>query len=333
LVIIDEAGQVRDLEAAWASVQPMLAIRGGAAWIISTPTGAGTYLHGLFEKGRGLFRGHWRSWQTTSGCNPFLPASAIETAKADLSERAYQQEYESAWISWEGGVFTRIREALLDGAPQGKAGIIGVDWAGSSGGGDFTSFCVLSDCGHILELVRLRGEPFVQQRAKLRGLWERHGRPPILAEQNGMGVVVNSDLRADGVPVLDWTTSNASKTQIVSALVQGFETGAIRIPNDEFLLGELGSFQCTPLAGGQFRYSAPPGLHDDYVMALAIAFAGLGNAVKRRTDAVMIGSLLAGNSDLIFAGGSPWHVAGSEADRLPHEYPMGGTGGRGRWSM
>jgi hypothetical protein len=28
-----------------------------------------------------------------------------------------------------------------------------------------------------------------------------------------------------------------------------------------------------------------------------------------------------------------YHGGGSESDRLPHEYPMGGSGGRGRWSM
>lgn len=304
LAIIDEGGQVGNLEAAWASIQPMLAVRRGSLWVISTPTGAGTFLHQLFEKGRGLFRGHWRSWQTTSACNPFLPTDALENARADLSERAYSQEYEAQWISWEGGVFTRIREAILEGQPQGKAAIIAIDWAGSSGSGDYSVFTVLSECGHVLELMRLRGEPFAVQRAKLKGLWERHGRPPVLAEQNGMGAGQNEALRAEGIPTQDWTTSNASKTAIVSKLVQAFENGGIRIPADESLLAELQTFQCTPLAGGQFRYAAPPGLHDDLVMSLCIAYSGLGSAVKKKADAAWIAAAFAANTRL--GGNRAW---------------------------
>lgn len=312
LVVIDEAGQVRNLEAAWASIQPMLAIRRGVAWIISTPTGAGTYLHNLFSKGKGLFRGSWRSWQTGSSCNPFMPKATIEDARQDLSERGFSQEYEGEWVSWEGAVFTALNESLLSGAPQGKAAIIGVDWAGASGSGDYTVFCTLSDSGEVLDLTRLRGEPFVQQRARLNGIWERFGRPPVLAEQNGMGAVQNAELRNEGVHVQDWITTNASKTEIVSKLVQAFEQRAIRIPNDENLLAELRTFQCTPLAGGQFRYAAPPGLHDDMVMGLAIAYAGMGNAVKRNTDARFLKAAMEGNLRELTAP-SPYRLGGASS--------------------
>jgi hypothetical protein len=146
-------------------------------------------------------------------------------------------------------VFSRLRESITS-APQGKAAVIGVDWAGSSGSGDYTAFIVLSTTGHVLDITRLRGEPFVQQRARLRGIWESFGRPLVLAEENGMGAVQNAELRQSGLDVQDWTTTNASKTQIVSKLVQAFEQSNIHIPNDEALLGELQAFQCTPLAGG-----------------------------------------------------------------------------------
>jgi hypothetical protein len=103
----------------------------------------------------------------------------------------------------------------------------------------------------------------------------------VLAEENGMGSVMNSELRQRGVNVQDWITTSSSKTEMVSRLVQAFEQGLICIPNDEILLGELQAFQATPLPGGQFRYTAAPGLHDDLVCALGIAWMGLGKARKR----------------------------------------------------
>ena len=41
---------------------------------------------------------------------------------------------------------------------------------------------------------------------------------------------------------------------------------------DETLLGELAAYGMERLSGGGFRYSAPPGLHDDTVIALALAW-------------------------------------------------------------
>jgi integrase len=38
---------------------------------------------------------------------------------------------------------------------------------------------VLSASGDVLETARWRGEPLTTQRARLKGLWERHGKPPI----------------------------------------------------------------------------------------------------------------------------------------------------------
>jgi hypothetical protein len=113
-----------------------------------------------------------------------------------------------------------------------------------------------------------------------------------------MGAVQNAELRQAGMNVQDWITTNASKTEIISKLVQAFEQSNIRIPHDEVLLQELQAFQCTPLAGGQFRYSAPPGLHDDLVMALAIAYQSLGAARKRDLANVAFQNLGWANDEL-----------------------------------
>jgi hypothetical protein len=249
LVTIDEAGQVAALQHAWEqSIRPMLAARKGSAWFLSTPTGTSHYFHVLFRKGQhagitGLLPSEWRSWQMPTSANPHIAPAEIEVMKQDMSEQAFAQEILAQFISWSGQVFTRIRDAVTN-QPEGKAAIIGVDWAGASGGGDYTAFVVLSHTGDVLETVRLRGEPYVTQRARLEGLWQRHGKPPVLAEENGMGAVQNAELRQKGINLQDWITTNVSKTEIVSKLVQAFEQGNIRIPDDEVLLGELQSFEC-----------------------------------------------------------------------------------------
>jgi hypothetical protein len=330
-VVIDEAALVVDLEHAWQeSIRPMLPDFRGDAWFLSMPKGTANYFHALYQKGRGILKGEWRSWQMPTSANPFIDPQEIELAREDMSDLAFSQEYMAQFVTWQGSVFSRLREAITDpNSMTGKPAVIGVDWAGSSGSGDYTAFITLSTTGHVLDITRLRGEPFVQQRSRLQGIWQRFGRPPILAEENGMGAVQNAECRQQGMSVEDWTTTNASKTMIISKLVQAFEQGNIHIPNDEVLLGELQAFQCTPLAGGQFRYSAPPGLHDDLVMALAIAYTGLGDAVRRQADSMFFRQCFQANASLTKSGFSG---DGGDMERLPHEYPEGGSAMSTMWN-
>jgi hypothetical protein len=52
-----------------------------------------------------------------------------------------------------------------------------------------------------------------------------------------------------------------------------FERGDIELLDDENQIMELTAFQAEKLPSGLTRYSSPAGLHDDTVMALAIALS------------------------------------------------------------
>ena len=72
------------------------------------------------------------------------------------------------------------------------------------------------------------------------------------------------------------TTAQTKKT-IVDGLVLAFEQGSIRIIPDADLIAELQAYEFSETAAGNVRYGAPQGLHDDLVIALALAwFAGVG---------------------------------------------------------
>jgi len=82
-------------------------------------------------------------------------------------------------------------------------------------------------------------------------------------------------LQADGLPVAGFLTTGPSKAGIIQGLALAFERETIRIPNDPVLIGELQAFEGSRSPSGNMRYGAPAGLHDDTVMALAIAWQGL----------------------------------------------------------
>jgi len=212
-----------------------------------------------------------------------MDAAEIESARGDLTDLAFAQEFMAQFVSWEGAVFRRILDAVAEPPAGVRAAIIGADWGRTN---DFTVFTAVSVAGQVLALDRFRGLEYSLQRARLRAFWERWGKPAILAEQNAMGGPVVEQLQRDGLPVVPFQTTNASKSEIIETLALAFERGTIRIPNDPALLGELQSFEAKPLPSGLMRYAAPEGGHDDTVMSLAIAWAGLGVMLAPRESQV-----------------------------------------------
>jgi hypothetical protein len=101
-----------------------------------------------------------------------------------------------------------------------------------------------------------------------------------VAEANSIGQPLIEALWRDGLPVQPFTTTNASKAHIIEALALALERGQVRILPDQVLLAELQSFQCERLPSGVMRYSAPPGSHDDCVIALALCGVGVGAVVR-----------------------------------------------------
>lgn len=272
-IVIDEAALVQDLEQAWqATMRPMLTDYQGEAWFLSTPKGIANYFHTLYQRGQDKNSLEWASWQMPTSTNPYIKPEEIEAARGDLTDLAFAQEYLAHFVSWAGQVFRRIMDAVKP-IDMTHAAMIGVDWGRT---GDYTVFTALSRAGHILEIDRFRGIEYALQRDRLGAFWKRHGgQAYIIAEVNSMGGPVVEQLQRDGLPVIPFMTTNATKAAAIQALTLAFEREQIRIPNDPVLIGELQAFEGKPMPSGLIRYSAPAGLHDDCVMSLAMAWAGL----------------------------------------------------------
>ena len=97
-------------------------------------------------------------------------------------------------------------------------------------------------------------------------------------EANSIGQPVIDQLYSRGLPVIPFTTTSGTKQVIIQNLQAAFEHGDIRIIDDPVLIGELLSFESKRSPSGSFQYSAPDGMHDDCVMALAIAWDNIGGA-------------------------------------------------------
>jgi hypothetical protein len=110
---------------------------------------------------------------------------------------------------------------------------------------------------------------WAETKAKVKDLVQQ---VPVVADATGVGDAIVEDLQFMGVLVTPHVFSQSSKLRLMQRLVAALQGNQIRIP-DGWLARELEAFEFTYTQTG-VRYEAPPGTHDDGVMALALALYG-----------------------------------------------------------
>lgn len=284
LLILDECAFIK--EAAWAeALRPALSDRQGKAIFISTPKGRNWFWR-LWQ--RGAEGGEWQAWQLPTSSNPYIQPEEIEAARQMLPERIFRQEYLAEFIDDGAGVFRRVADATnaqaQDGAIQGHQYVMGVDWGKHN---DFTVLTILDVTERSLAaLDRFNQIDYTLQLNRLKALYERFRPRAIIAEVNAMGEPLTEQLRRDRLPVYPFTTTNATKANVIDALALAFERGDLSILPDPVLIGELQAFEMDRLPSGLFRYGAPEGMHDDCVMSLALAWQGAISTAKAKVVTV-----------------------------------------------
>jgi hypothetical protein len=286
--IVNEAGLVPNLLDIWNMViRPTLIDMTGDAYFAGTPKGMNGFwlLYNITDPA-------WMRWQMPSYTNPHVPASELDALKLTMLERAFQQEIMADFLPDGGGVFRRVQEAAT--ATHQERGIpaeyddkgnivkpahqyvIGVDWGRTN---DATVFKVI-DVTARQECYsdRMLQTDFRTQLTRLQALAEKFNQPAIVGEYNSIGGPQVEALQNMGLSVQPFTTTNATKAAIIDRLALAFERGELQILNDPLSVGELQAYESERLPSGLIRYSAPEGMHDDHVMALALAWYGASYA-------------------------------------------------------
>jgi phage FluMu gp28-like protein len=277
-VVLDECAFMH--EDAWAqAIRPALADRQGRALFISTPKGRNWFWR-LWQQGQ-ADGDEWHSWRFTSYDNPYIADSEIDAAKATLPDRVFRQEFMAEFIDDAGGVFRNVMSCVTSTAIDKAAGseyLVGVDWGKHN---DFTVFSVFdTTTRHQVYLDRFNQIDYTVQVGRLKALAQRFHPLRIIAERNSMGDPVVEMLQREGLTVQPFTTTNASKKEAIEALAMAFERQDVAILNDPTQIGELQAYEMERTPSGMLRYNAPDGMHDDTVMAMALAWSGVARPIE-----------------------------------------------------
>jgi hypothetical protein len=277
-VIIDEAAFHQHLDTTWRkAIRPTLADLKGDAWFISTPDGRNAFYR-MWSAAQDQH--NWYTVRRSSYDNPFIDPAELDELRSQLTEREYLQEILAQFVSEDGSVFRNVTQTVMDDVPDVPQPnvnyVFGVDWGRTN---DATVFVVLDmNNKQVVAVDRMVKTGFDLQVGRLQNLFDKWKPQTIIAETNSIGLPMLERLQRMNMPVRGFTTTNASKAEIIEKLSLAIEKQEIGLLRHEILLQELIAYTQERTPGGLIKYGAPIGEHDDCVMALALAWHGVSNA-------------------------------------------------------
>jgi hypothetical protein len=268
-VVIDEAARLKPH--IWEShLTQRLLDRRGWALMISTPRGKG-WFYDAWRRGKGSDQA-FESWNMPSWSSPFLDKEMIEAERDRLPERVFRQEYGGEFLEGSGQVFRYVRECARGEIRQPVAGMkyyAGLDLAKVE---DFTVLVIVNENREVVFVDRFNKLDWGIQIGRIKAATSRYNRARTYVDTTGKGEPVFEALCKEGVRTEPYTFTNKSKAALIDSLAMMFEKKEIVIPK-EWPVGieELEGFEYSVTDQGTVRTGAPGGMHDDCVIALALA--------------------------------------------------------------
>jgi hypothetical protein len=298
-IVIDEAAHFNRLEQAWTTnLRPTLTDYQGDAWFFSTPSGR-NYFWRLFQMGQSADHPEWMSWQYPSSANPLLPPGEVESARADMSDRSYGQEYLALFLTDSGAVFRNVAASIDRGRTETSiitdpalALGLGVDIGRHN---DATVLSIIDETGkqHYLEsftdasyprqVVAIKNAMTILERIAnqnrapgLRAITLQQ--PSLVLDTTGAGDVVYDMLMNAGIYVFPYAITYTSRRRLLDNLAAAFDAQKLRLLDNETQEQELIAFEVSKTPTGLERMDHPPGMHDDHIFALALGWHGVSGA-------------------------------------------------------
>jgi hypothetical protein len=287
-VVIDEAGSMKRTRVT-EELLPSLIDFHGWLFAIGTPKGV-NWFDEYYQKGQDPKNVEYKSWMYGSYGNSkeqggFLAQSDIDFIASQLPELTQRQEILGETLQGEGVVFRHIADRIRDNiAPvaENEVIVVGSDLAKSV---DFYVNIAVRLNGEVVGFERYHKLDWPLMRKRSIEFCRRHNNASLLIDSTGVGDPVYDELTQEYLDSQGYKLTNSTKKALIENLSIMLDNGEIWFPGNpetkEFstsldtdfpvLKSELESFTYDLSPSGMITYNAPEGLHDDCVIALALA--------------------------------------------------------------
>lgn len=281
---LNEAGIILRDDYLWHNaIQPMLMEYNATGVIGGNPKGRGLF-YDLYNKGLNKDNKDYKAFHVTTYDNPYLAKETVDKMAADLPERVRRQEIMGEFLEDEGAVFRNIKNILTEQPekPQPDARyMMGVDLAKVQ---DYTVIVIYDvEMKKQVYQARFKDLDWVAQKKRIFAASKYYNNAPVVIDATGLGDPVADDLIQQGIAILPVKLTNESKKELIEKLVLWIEQERISMLDLQETLNEFSAFTYDISTSGRIRYNAPPGMHDDIVIAHALAIKELYGTKKLRT--------------------------------------------------
>lgn len=267
-LIIDEVAFLKNDKDLWYGIlQPTIKVKGEKVLFISTPNGVDSLFYDLALKAQNTR--NWGYIKRTVFDDSYCPD--IEELRNSTPKIIFDQEYMCEFIAGANSFFTGYHNCYDDTMKFNWDSSLwaGIDW--SSTGKDETIITFVNKENQIKQF-NIEGD-LDSKYTQIATLLNEHSLKGVYAEDNSIGsVMINAlkkKLRNKNV-LKAFTTTNDSKTEIITELAILFEKGEITY-NDLYLDRELRAFGYSVTKTKKLAFEGKGGVHDDRCMSLAIA--------------------------------------------------------------
>ena len=261
--VMDEATRIK--EESFHAVRSTLTATRGPVKIIGNVRGRKNWAYNLARKAEAgaANMAYFKLTAYHAVAGGILDPAEIEDAKAALPEHVFRQLYLAEPADDGGNPFglDSIRRCVGQRSTDAAA-TFGIDLAKSV---DWTWIVGLDAQGCQSESQRWQSD-WGQTR---RRILDVIGHTPSLVDSTGVGDPIVEDLSRESPAVEGFKFSQPSKQQLMEGLAASIQRQEITF-YDPLLVRELETFEYEFTRSG-VKYSAPQGLHDDGVYALALA--------------------------------------------------------------
>jgi len=262
--VLDEATRMR--EESWHAVRSTLTATRGPIRIIGNVKGRKNWVYHLARKAEAGEQGMEYHKITAHDAIEarIIDASEVEDARRQLPPAIFQELYMADAAEDEGNPFgieaIRLRIGKLGSGPVQCWGwdlAKKVDWTVGIG----------LDANNTVCAVERFQKPWKET---FKRIMEVTGTTPALVDSTGVGDPIMESLQREGGENFEgFNFGSANKQKIMEGLAVSISRGPIQYP-DGPIVNELESFEYE-YTRTAVKYSAPEGMHDDCVCALALA--------------------------------------------------------------
>lgn len=269
-LVVDEAALITEM--VWYQhLRPTLADTKGRALIISTPRGRNWFWK-LWRRGQ-LPGKEYASWHHTSYDNPYIEDEEVESARTDLPDIVFKQEYLAQFVANAASIFALPEDQVVHDLEDPKGWVtVGLDL------GKREDFTVITACNTETRQPcmydRWNNIRWGDQRQLVADKLDELQRDPavegytIAIDSTGVGDVVHDELEDMGYDVVPINfgsgANNRQKELMVRLLATDIEQGRAFVFAD--MLDEFESYEYEITEGGRYKFEAAEG-HDDKVSA------------------------------------------------------------------